>query len=162
MVVVNITHIVMLFNCASGQSCEFFFSWLVHALTVSGCHLLAQLDLRRQMPARNSKGMTNQTYTGKVNGSLATWVLVADSDGDRGRQGFQKQYVVAMHLTAGGQFRVRKYWGKAETHISELANSVVGIFGSFFLANNAALEVVNSKLDKYELAVHDSIKLANA
>lgn len=114
------------------------------------------------MPARNSKGMTNQTYTGKVNGSLATWVLVADSDGDRGRQGFQKQYVVAMHLTAGGQFIVRKYWGKAETHISELANSVVGIFGSFFLANNAALEVVNSKLDKYELAVHDSIKLANA
>ncbi len=104
--------------------------------------------------------MTN-THT-KVNGSLATWVLLADSDGVRGSQGFQKQYVVVMHLTAGGQFMVRKYWGKAETHISELANSVVGIYGSFFSANNAALEVVNSKSDKYELAFRDSITLANA
>ena len=105
--------------------------------------------------------MTN-THTQKVNGSLATWVLVADSDGDRGRQGFQKQYVIAIHLTAKDQFIVRKYWGKAEAHVSVLTSSVVGIYNSFYSANYAAVEVVNSKLDKYELAIHDTIKLANA
>lgn len=105
--------------------------------------------------------MTN-THTNKVNGSLETWVLLADSDGVRGSQGLQKQYVVSIHLTAVGRFVVRKYWGKAETHISELANSVVGVYGSFQSAENAAVVVVNSKLDKYKPAYRDSITLATA
>ncbi len=104
--------------------------------------------------------MTN-THT-KVNGSLASWTLVASSDGKRGRTGYQKQYVVAIRMLTDGKFVVSKYWGKAETHFSELATSEVGVYGSFYSAKYAATEAVNAKIGKYSLVHSDSIELVNA
>lgn len=102
------------------------------------------------------------THTTKVNGSLAHWTLVADSDGKRGRSGYQKQYVVAIRMLTDGKFLVSKYWGKAETHFSELANSDIGVYGSFTSAKYAAHQAVEAKLGKYSLVHSDSIQLVNA
>lgn len=103
------------------------------------------------------------THTTKVNGSLASWTLIADSDGARGRTGCQKQYVVTINLLDNGKFLVRKYWGKAETHFSQLQGSDVGTYSAYNYAFYAAREVVKAKLDThYSVAHHEAIKLVNA
>ncbi len=102
------------------------------------------------------------TYTTKVNGSLASWTLIADSDGSRGRSGHQKQYVVTINLLDNGRFLVRKYWGKAETHFSQLTRAEVGTYLSYDGAVYAAIDTVNAKLDKYLIVHQESIKLVNA
>ena len=125
-------------------------------------HLLARGPLRQRIKVSNSKGMTT-THTTKVNGSLASWTLLANSDGARGRTGFQKQYVVTINLLNNGKFLVRKYWGKAETHFSELQSSEAGTYPFYGSAFYAARDIVNSKLDtQYEVAHHEAIKLVNA
>ena len=137
-------------------------SALCHTFIIATLNPLAQWASRRQMKASNSRDMTT-THTTKVNGSLASWTLIADSDGARGRTGFQKQYVVTINLLDNGKFLVRKYWGKAETHFSQLQNSEVGTYPLYGGAFYAAREVVNAKLDtQYEVAHHEAIKLVNA
>lgn len=118
--------------------------------------------MRQRIEGRNSVGMTT-THTTKVNGALASWTLIADSDGARGRTGCQKQYVVTINLLDNGKFLVRKYWGKAETHFSQLQNSAVGTYPFYGSAFYAARDVVNAKLDtQYVVAHHEAIKLVNA
>jgi len=104
------------------------------------------------------------THTTKVNGSLASWTLIADSDGARGRTGCQKQYVVTINLLDNGKFLVSKYWGKAETHFSQLQGSDVGTYSAYGNAFYAAREVANAKVDtgKYIVVHHEGIKLVNA
>jgi hypothetical protein len=133
-----------------------------HIFIVPTLNPLAQWASRRQMKASNSRDMTT-THTTKINGSLASWTLIADSDGARGRTGFQKQYVVTINLLNNGKFLVRKYWGKAETHFSQLQTSVVGTYPFYGSAFYAARDVVNAKLDtQYVVAHHEEIKLVNA
>jgi hypothetical protein len=85
-------------------------------------------------------------------GSVKAWRLVADSDGQRGRKGRTKQYVVRITLDTDGTFVVTKLWGKGEDFLHELASSVIGKYGHMISADIYAREAVNAKLGKYELS----------
>lgn len=82
-------------------------------------------------------------------GSLATWRLLAKSDGTRGRDGGLKQYLVRIELRKDGNFVVKKFWGKADGQaLHELASSVVGVYGEYSTARYMAYSVVREKLDR--------------
>lgn len=117
------------------------------------------------MLARHSVGMTNtldhHTYQ---RGSLATWRLLATSDGTRGRNGGLKQYIVRVELRKDGNFVVKKFWGKADGQdLYELASSVVGVYDNFTSAQFWAYRVVREKLDgKYWHDYSKQVELVDA
>ena len=85
-------------------------------------------------------------------GSVKAWRLVARSDGDRGRQGHTKQYVVRVSLDLDGKYIVTKSWGKGEARLSDLTSQTLGSFRNLDLASTVAYNAMNEKIGKYELS----------
>lgn len=114
---------------------------------------------------RHSVGM-NSTFDHSTyqHGSLATWRLLASSDGTRGRKGGMKQYLVRIELRKDGKFVVKKFWGKADgQRLSELASQDVGVYDDYASARFWAYRVVREKLDgKYWHDYAKQVELVDA
>jgi hypothetical protein len=89
--------------------------------------------------------LDNPTYD---RGAVATWRLLAKSDGSRGLMGGLKQYIVRIELRKDGIFVVKKFWGKADgQELYELSRDTVAACDDYHEAYRSAYRVVRKKLD---------------
>lgn len=92
--------------------------------------------------------MTTLNHHTYDRGAVATWRLLAKSDGSRGSMGGLKQYIVRIELRKDGIFVIKKFWGKADgQELRELSCDTVAARDNYTDAYRAAYGVVRKKLD---------------
>jgi hypothetical protein len=98
--------------------------------------------------------------------TVRTWTLMKQSDGVRGMQGSEKQYLVCIiesrHFSAYvKRFKVVSYWGKAELDKSELQSKSAKIYQmslteAMMVANNLVDKKINTGYTVTDVNIQDS------